>query len=92
MAKKTVQKMSRAQIEAGLKMKIEDRLKFVEEFMKLAHFAGVHRSKLISLKVPEDLLKVFRHKCEIEGVLYQSKIKSLMSAWVLGTTDGEIEK
>lgn len=41
-------------------------------------------SKLISLKVQEDLLTIFRNKCEIEGLRYQTQIKLLMSKWVKG--------
>jgi hypothetical protein len=38
--------------------------------------------KLISLKVPESLLAVFRHHCELQGVKYQTQIKQLMREWL----------
>jgi predicted DNA binding CopG/RHH family protein len=38
---------------------------------------------LISIKVPEALLSVFRNKAMQEDVPYQTKIKSLMTDWVL---------
>jgi len=41
------------------------------------------KSKLISMKVQEDLLTTFRAKCEIEGVKYQSQIKILMKQWLI---------
>ena len=44
------------------------------------------RSKLISMKIPEDLLNTFRAKCEVENVKYQTHIKTLMRAWI-GNTD-----
>jgi predicted DNA binding CopG/RHH family protein len=80
---KVVQFMSEAQIEAGLKMSIRERLQFVEDFMALANVSQSSKSKLISLKVPEDLLRLFRQKCEMEGVAYQTQIKKLMSEWTL---------
>ena len=40
------------------------------------------KSKLISLKVHEDLLATFRARCEIEGLKYQSQIKVLMKRWL----------
>ena len=40
------------------------------------------KSKLISMKVQEDLLTTFRAKCEIEGLKYQSQIKVLMKQWL----------
>jgi len=43
------------------------------------------KSKLISIKIPEDLLKAFRAKCEIENVKYQTHIKSLMKSWLDGS-------
>ena len=36
------------------------------------------KSKLISLKIPESLLKAFRSKCELENLKYQTQIKTLM--------------
>lgn len=38
----------------------------------------------ISLRVPQDLLQVFKSKAEIEGVKYQTLIKKLMSEYVRG--------
>ena len=56
---------------------------FLEEFRLMqAPSKTPSRSKLISLKVAEDLLSVFRAKCEIEGVKYQTQIKKLMSQWI----------
>lgn len=39
-------------------------------------------SKLISLKVPEDLLAAFRVKADLNGVKYQTQIKALMQDWL----------
>ena len=62
----------------------EQILLFLEEFrlMQAPGNTPAPRSKLISLKVAEDLLSLFRAKCDIEGVKYQTQIKTLMSLWI----------
>lgn len=61
-------------------------IRFLEDFRTL-HARRPARSKLISLKVPEDLLEAFRRRAELAGVPYQSQIKQLMREWVLGDRD-----
>ena len=60
-------------------------LQFLEDFRQL-HAARLseapQRSVLISLRVPESLLRAFRTKAKAEGVAYQTKIKQLMEAWI----------
>jgi predicted DNA binding CopG/RHH family protein len=41
------------------------------------------RSKLISIKVPENLLNVFKKQAALAGTPYQTQIKKLMTDWVL---------
>jgi uncharacterized protein (DUF4415 family) len=55
---------------------------FLEDF-RLSQAPVSSKSKLISIKVPEDLLEAFREKCKEDGVKYQSKIKDLMRDWIL---------
>jgi predicted DNA binding CopG/RHH family protein len=52
---------------------------FLED-MRLLHHAVIPRSKtkLISLKVPEQLLASFKVQCRLQGLKYQTKIKELM--------------
>ena len=59
-------------------------LECLEQFrlMQGATVKKTSPSKLISLKVQQDLLSVFRTKCEIEGLKYQTQIKALMTDWV----------
>ncbi|NGP53190.1 CopG family antitoxin [Thioalkalivibrio sp. XN8] len=57
-------------------------IRFLEDFRKL-NAQRPARSKLISLKVPEDLLEAFRRRAELAGMPYQSQIKQLMREWVL---------
>ena len=55
-------------------------VEFLDTFRQLQ--AVAEKSKLISLKVPETLLRGFRQKCELNGVRYQTQIKQLMLEWV----------
>ena len=63
-------------------------LEFVENFRLLHHRSGV-ASRLISMKVPEDLLDAFRRRCELAGVPYQTQIKRLMRRWLGAVNAGE---
>lgn len=40
------------------------------------------KSKLISLKVPEDMLETFKTKAKMQGIAYQTQIKKLMLDWL----------
>lgn len=63
----------------------EQILQFLEQFRLMqGATTSAPRSKLISLKVPEDMLALFRARCEIEGLKYQTQIKALMAAWLAG--------
>jgi predicted DNA binding CopG/RHH family protein len=62
-------------------------IRFLEDFRNL-HAGRSTRSKLISLKVPEDLLQAFRQRAELAGVPYQAQIKRLMRKWVLEGFEG----
>lgn len=57
-------------------------LKFLDDF-RILHGKPPEKSKLISIKIPENLLSVFRRKAELEGVPYQTQIKKLMKEWTL---------
>jgi hypothetical protein len=64
-------------------MSPESIVEFVEGFRELHGNVGrAARSKLISIKIPEDLLAVFRTKAALAGVPYQSQIKLLMKEWI----------
>lgn len=81
---KTVQYFSDEYLDKTSDATPEQILVFLEEF-RLLQAPGItkpSRSKLISLKIAEDLLALFRVKCEIEGIKYQTQIKTLMSQWV----------
>jgi predicted DNA binding CopG/RHH family protein len=57
-------------------------LQFLEDFRCL-HQARAAASKLISIKVPEDLLRAFKAKAALAQTPYQAKIKALMKDWIL---------
>lgn len=61
-------------------------IRFVEDF-RLLHGRAQLRSRLISLKVPEDLLEAFKTRARLERRPYQTQIKTLMRAWVLREGD-----
>ena len=64
---------------------------FLDDFRQL-HGAGTRsRSKLISIKVPEDLLNAFKTQAALAGIRYQTQIKALLKAWVLSSTGGTDE-
>ena len=79
---KTVQYFSDDYLDKTSNATPEQILAFLEEFRLMQAPDNPTRSKLISLKVAEDLLALFRAKCEIEGVKYQTQIKTLMSQWI----------
>ncbi len=57
-------------------------LGFLEQF-RLLHGGGKPSpSRLISLKVEENLLKAFRTRCALLGVPYQTQIKRVMREWL----------
>ena len=82
--KKGVQKFSKEYVTWSRKLTATQRAQFAEDFKLLAYSGrATSKSKLISLKVPEDLLSLFRKLCEAEGVAYQTQIKKLMRNWSL---------
>lgn len=58
-------------------------IEFLEHFREVAHGSGRSSSKLISIKIPENLLSTFKFKARSKGQRYQSVIKDLMRKWLL---------
>ncbi len=63
-------------------MTSEQIVRFLDDFRQLHCASSQTQSKLISLKVPEDLLATFKIKATLTGTRYQTQIKQLMSDWV----------
>ena len=84
-----VQYFSKEYLEQCKGMKPADILRFLDEFRRLYSPAARKGSRLISLKVPENLLEAFKAKARLHDVPYQTQIKQLMTEWVTGhSTDG----
>ena len=82
MSERPVQHFSDEALASGSKMTPEQVLRFLEDFRRLHAAPTKGASRLISMRVPEDLLAAFKAKAELEGVAYQTQIKRLMSAWL----------
>lgn len=56
---------------------------FLDQFRYVAFAGHKSKSKLISIKVPEDLLQTFKMRARMEGRPYQAVIKGLMQDWLM---------
>lgn len=79
---KAVQYFSDQHLDQCGELTTDQVLQFLSDFQQL-HNRQKTRTKLISMKVPEDLLSAFRTRAELASVPYQTKIKQLMQQWVL---------
>lgn len=59
----------------------EDSLRFLEDFKKVVYGRDL-KTKLISVRVPENILNSFKIKASEENKKYQSLIVQLMRDWV----------
>ncbi len=79
---KAVQYFSDEYLERCRDMTADEILRFLDDFRRL-HGSSPAKSKLISIKVPEDLLNAFKAKAGMANTPYQTQIKALMKAWLL---------
>ena len=63
-------------------MQPDDIIRYQEDFRRL-HSRRPAPSKLISMKMPLDLLEPFKTRAKLAGIPYQTQIKALMRAWVI---------
>lgn len=63
-------------------MSAESIVRFLDDFRRL-HGERKVASKLISMKVPEDLLGAFKMQARAIGTPYQTQIKRLMREWLV---------
>lgn len=82
--KKAVQYFSDEYLQQCREMTPEQIIQFLDDFRQLHGADSRSKSKLISIKVPENLLSAFKTKAALAGVPYQTRIKALMKAWVKG--------
>jgi len=65
------------------KLTSEQILLFLDNFRQLhGNIVKEKKSKLISMKVPEDLLQNFKTKSLLHKTPYQTMIKNLMKQWL----------
>lgn len=83
MKNKTLQHFSKERLAQDAKLSVDEIARFLDEFASLAHGEEGDR-KLISLRVPEKLLAVFKEKAKRNGVRYQTQIIDLIRQWVIG--------
>lgn len=79
---KTVQYLSKEYLERCALMTSEQIIQFLEDFRALHYNTKPRKSRLISIKIPENLLNTFKAKSKIHGINYQTQIKKLMEDWV----------
>jgi predicted DNA binding CopG/RHH family protein len=84
---KAVQYFSDEYLEQCRGMTPEQIIRFLDDFRQLHGANTPSKSKLISLKVPENLLNAFRVQASREGTPYQTQIKALMRDWVMGNAE-----
>ena len=80
---KAIQTFSDEYLEQCKRMTPNQIVRFLDDFRQLHSKTTTAKSKLISIKIPVDLLQTFRRKSELSGTAYQTQIKKLMKAWVL---------
>jgi predicted DNA binding CopG/RHH family protein len=79
---KSVQYFSKEYLERCASMRPEQIIQFLEDFRNLHSYDKPHRTKLISIKVQDNLLQAFKAKAKIHGIPYQTQIKRLMEEWM----------
>ncbi len=79
---KTIQYFSDEYLRQCRHMTPDQIARFLDDFRQLHGNAGRSRSKLISIKIPKNLLSTFKVRASLVGIPYQTQIKVLMKEWV----------
>lgn len=79
---KTIQLFSDEYLRQCQQMTPDQTVRFLDDFRTLHGSVTRSRSKLISIKIPENLLNAFKARASLAGTPYQTQIKVLMKAWV----------
>jgi predicted DNA binding CopG/RHH family protein len=77
-----VQKFSDEYLDRCREMSPDEIVRFLEDFRRV-HGKRASKSRLISIKIPEDLLTAFKAKSKLSNTRYQTQIKRLMKAWLM---------
>lgn len=78
---KAVQKFTDEYLERCREMSTDDIVRFLDDFRQVQGSRQA-KSRLISMKVPENLLAAFKAKARLCNVPYQTQIKALMIEWL----------
>ena len=78
---KAVQKFSDQYLARCSEMSADEIVRFLDDFRRI-HGNRPGKSRLISMKVPDELLAAFKAKAKLTNVRYQTQIKNLMKAWL----------
>lgn len=79
---KGIQHFKTQDLRQGLKASPEQIIEYLEQYKNLVGSVDTKR-KLISLRVPENLLFLIKEKSKKEGVKYQTKIIEVLKEWAL---------
>ncbi len=82
---RAVQKFSDEYLARCSEMSADEIVRFLEDFRRI-HGNMPAKSRLISIKIPENLLAAFKAKAKLSNVRYQTQIKNLMKAWLTDTS------
>ena len=80
---KAVQYFSDEYLQQCKAMTYEQIIRFLDDFRQLHGGTTSSKSKLISIKIPENLLNAFKSQAAREGTPYQTQIKKLMREWLV---------
>lgn len=83
--KKALQTFSDERLEQDKSLTPTQIAQFLEDFRNQFHKHS-KSSKLISLRINEDILSTFKDECAKNNIKYQKKIKELMLEWLLGNS------
>ena len=78
---KAVQYFSDEYLETCKEMSAEEIIEFLETYRQLHFDPGP--LKQINLRLPENILIAFKAKAAREGMLYQHKIRELITEWAI---------
>lgn len=79
--KKALQKFSDEYLEQSKKMNPEEVCQFLADYQELM-FGVEQTSTLISIRIPDNILRAVKQKSQLAGKKYQSQIVELLRKWV----------
>jgi predicted DNA binding CopG/RHH family protein len=79
---RAVQKFSEEYLARCSEMSADEIVRFLDDFRRI-HGNKPGKSRLISMKVSDELLAAFKAKAKLTNVRYQTQIKNLMRDWLM---------